>query len=63
MFCSTLDRFHRHWRHGPKHGRASSEAGHSLQVFNRTKEKAQALLDAGAKWHDSAGARLPKLTS
>lgn len=30
-------------------------AGHKLHVFNRTKEKAQALLDAGAQWHDSAG--------
>src|SRR5882672_3852881 len=30
-------------------------AGHQLHVFNRTKEKAQALLDAGAQWHDSAG--------
>jgi 3-hydroxyisobutyrate dehydrogenase len=32
------------------------KAGHTLHVFNRTKEKAQALVDAGAKWHDSAGA-------
>ncbi len=32
------------------------KAGHSLHVYNRTKEKAQALLDAGAKWHASAGA-------
>ncbi len=31
------------------------KAGHSLHVHNRTKEKAQALLDVGAKWHDSAG--------
>ena len=31
------------------------KAGHRLHVFNRTKEKAQALLDAGATWHDSAG--------
>ena len=30
-------------------------AGHPLHVFNRTKAKAQALLDAGAQWHDSAG--------
>jgi 3-hydroxyisobutyrate dehydrogenase len=30
-------------------------AGHPLHVYNRTKAKAQALLDAGAKWHDSAG--------
>jgi len=29
------------------------KAGHSLHVFNRTKEKAQPLLDAGAVWHDS----------
>jgi 3-hydroxyisobutyrate dehydrogenase len=32
------------------------KAGHALHVYNRTKEKAQALLDAGARWHDSAGA-------
>jgi 3-hydroxyisobutyrate dehydrogenase len=32
------------------------KAGHKLHVYNRTKEKAQALLDAGAQWHDSAGA-------
>jgi 3-hydroxyisobutyrate dehydrogenase len=31
------------------------KAGHSLHVYNRTKEKAQALIDAGAHWHDSAG--------
>lgn len=31
------------------------KAGHTLHVYNRTKEKAQALLDAGAQWHDSAG--------
>jgi 3-hydroxyisobutyrate dehydrogenase len=31
-------------------------AGHAVHVFNRTREKAQALLDAGARWHDSAGA-------
>jgi 3-hydroxyisobutyrate dehydrogenase len=30
-------------------------AGHELHVYNRTKEKAKALLDAGAVWHDSAG--------
>src|SRR5438270_6992476 len=30
-------------------------AGHSVHVSNRTKEKAQALLEAGAVWHDSAG--------
>jgi 3-hydroxyisobutyrate dehydrogenase len=30
-------------------------AGHALHVFNRTREKARALLDAGARWHDSAG--------
>ncbi len=29
-------------------------AGHPLHVYNRTKGKAQALLDAGAHWHDSA---------
>ncbi|MDI1251202.1 MAG: NAD(P)-dependent oxidoreductase [Lacunisphaera sp.] len=31
-------------------------AGHPLHVFNRTKAKAQALLDAGAHWHDNPGA-------
>jgi 3-hydroxyisobutyrate dehydrogenase len=30
-------------------------AGHALHVHNRTRQKAQALLDAGARWHDSAG--------
>ncbi|MEO8624397.1 MAG: NAD(P)-dependent oxidoreductase [bacterium] len=29
-------------------------AGYTLEVHNRTKEKAQTLLDAGAHWHDSA---------
>ena len=29
-------------------------AGYSLAVHNRTKDKAQDLLDAGAQWHDSA---------
>jgi 3-hydroxyisobutyrate dehydrogenase len=31
------------------------QAGHTLHVYNRTKAKAQALLDAGAQWHDTAG--------
>ena len=31
-------------------------AGHVLHVHNRTREKARALLDSGARWHDSAGA-------
>ncbi len=31
------------------------KAGHTLHVYNRTKDKAQALIDAGAKWHASAG--------
>jgi 3-hydroxyisobutyrate dehydrogenase len=31
-------------------------AGHPLHVYNRTRAKAQALLEAGAQWHDSAGA-------
>ena len=31
-------------------------AGHSLHVYNRTKEKADALVAAGAHWHDTAGA-------
>jgi 3-hydroxyisobutyrate dehydrogenase len=29
--------------------------GHALHVFNRTRAKAQPLLDAGATWHDTAG--------
>ncbi len=32
------------------------KAGHALHVHNRTKAKAQPLLDAGATWHDTAGA-------
>jgi 3-hydroxyisobutyrate dehydrogenase len=32
------------------------QAGYALHVFNRTKEKAQPLLAAGAQWQDSAGA-------
>jgi 3-hydroxyisobutyrate dehydrogenase len=32
------------------------KAGHTLHVYNRTKEKAQSLVDAGARWHDTAGA-------
>ncbi len=31
------------------------KAGHAVHVYNRTRAKAQALLDAGATWHDSAG--------
>ena len=31
------------------------KAGHPLHVYNRTRDKAQALIDAGAVWHDSAG--------
>lgn len=31
-------------------------AGHPLHVFNRSREKAGALVESGAKWHDSAGA-------
>jgi 3-hydroxyisobutyrate dehydrogenase len=30
-------------------------AGHTLHVHNRTRAKAQPLLDAGARWHDTAG--------
>ncbi len=30
-------------------------AGHAVHVYNRTKEKAQGLLDAGAHWQGSAG--------
>ncbi len=29
--------------------------GHAVHVFNRTKEKAQALLENGAVWHDTVG--------
>jgi len=32
------------------------KAGHAVHVHNRTKAKAQPLLDAGAHWHDTAGA-------
>jgi 3-hydroxyisobutyrate dehydrogenase len=32
------------------------QAGHALHVHNRTKAKAQPLLDAGAHWHDTPGA-------
>lgn len=32
------------------------KAGHTLHVHNRTKAKAQDLLDAGATWHDTPGA-------
>lgn len=31
------------------------KAGYSVHIFNRTREKAQSLLEAGAHWHDSAG--------
>jgi len=31
------------------------KAGHTLHVHNRTRAKAQPLLDAGAHWHDTAG--------
>lgn len=31
------------------------KAGHQLHVFNRTQHKAQGLIDAGARWHDSFG--------
>lgn len=32
------------------------KAGHTVHVFNRTKAKAQPLVEGGAHWHDSAGA-------
>ncbi len=32
------------------------KAGHTLHVHNRTRAKAQALIDAGAQWHDTPGA-------
>ncbi len=31
------------------------KAGHRLHVYSRTKEKARALVEAGALWHDTAG--------
>jgi 3-hydroxyisobutyrate dehydrogenase len=31
------------------------KAGHQLHIYNRTKQKAQSLIDAGAQWHDSFG--------
>jgi len=31
-------------------------AGHALHVHNRTRDKARALLESGARWHDTAGA-------
>jgi 3-hydroxyisobutyrate dehydrogenase len=31
-------------------------AGHSVHVYNRTRQKAETLIEAGAHWHDSAGA-------
>lgn len=31
-------------------------AGHQLHVYNRTKSKAESLIQAGAQWHDSFGA-------
>ncbi len=31
------------------------KAGHPLHVYNRSKDKAASLIDAGAHWHDSAG--------
>jgi len=31
-------------------------AGYTVHVYNRTREKAQTLLDAGAHWHESPGA-------
>jgi 3-hydroxyisobutyrate dehydrogenase len=30
-------------------------AGHTVHVYNRTKEKASALIEKGARWHDFAG--------
>ena len=32
-----------------------ASAGHALHVHNRTRSRAQDLIDAGAQWHDSAG--------
>jgi 3-hydroxyisobutyrate dehydrogenase len=31
------------------------KAGHTIHIFNRTREKAHALIEQGAHWHDSAG--------
>ena len=36
-------------------------AGHTLHVFNRTKQKAQPLLDLGAHWHDDPSTVGPKV--
>jgi 3-hydroxyisobutyrate dehydrogenase len=36
------------------------KGGHTLHVYNRTKTKAQPLLDAGAQWHTTAGAAAAK---
>ncbi|HRP05502.1 MAG TPA: NAD(P)-binding domain-containing protein, partial [Opitutaceae bacterium] len=36
-------------------------AGHTLHVFNRTKQKAQPLLDLGARWHDDPSTVGPKV--
>jgi 3-hydroxyisobutyrate dehydrogenase len=30
-------------------------AGYSVHIYNRTRDKAHSLLEAGAHWHDSAG--------
>jgi 3-hydroxyisobutyrate dehydrogenase len=31
------------------------KAGHTVHIYNRTREKAQSLLDVGAHWHETAG--------
>ena len=39
------------------------EAGHTVTGYNRTRSKAQWLLDAGMKWGDSPRARRNRRTS
>lgn len=41
---------------GESMARHLMEKGHSLTVYNRTREKAEKLLEAGAAWAESAGA-------
>ena len=41
---------------GQSQARHLMNAGHELHLYSRTKEKAADLIDAGAKWHDTAAA-------
>lgn len=38
--------------YGEKHGKNLMDAGYSLNVYTRTKSKAEELLEIGANWHD-----------